>query len=69
MDEVLRFSPALGDWVLSNLRQGCSPAQVAAAMRAQHMPADAARVIVDCEALIAMARPRLRPSTTVDPLT
>ena len=69
MDEVLRFSPALGDWVLSNLRQGCSPAQVAAAMRGQHMPADAARVIVDCEALIAMARPRLRPSTTVDPLT
>lgn len=134
MDAVLRFSPALSDWILHNLRQGCTPAQVVEAMRAQDMPADAARTIVDafvfalrtgspvptdavtvapayrhepprlppgtfiraadrlvrvaarasqpamavlndvldaaeCEALIALARPRLAPSTTVDPLT
>jgi prolyl 4-hydroxylase len=132
MDAVLRFSPALSDWVLHNLRQGCAPASVVEAMRAQDMPADAATAIVDafvlalrtgsspptdsvtvpathryeaprmapgtsirtsdrlvrvaarvaqpamavlndvfsaqeCEALIALARPRLAPSTTVDP--
>jgi prolyl 4-hydroxylase len=134
MDAVLRFSPALSDWVVHNLRQGCTAAQVVEAMRAQDMPADAAKAIVDafvfalrtgspvptdsvtvpppyryeasrlqpgttirtpdrlvrvaaravqpamavlndvfsaqeCEALIALARPRLAPSTTVDPLT
>jgi prolyl 4-hydroxylase len=134
MDAVLRFSPALSDWVAHNLRQGCTAAQVVEAMRAQDMPADAAKAIVDafvfalrtgspvptdsvtvappyryeasrlqpgttirtpdrlvrvaaravqpamavlndvfsaqeCEALIALARPRLAPSTTVDPLT
>jgi prolyl 4-hydroxylase len=134
MDAVLRFSPALSDWVVHNLCQGCTAAQVVEAMRAQDMPADAAKAIVDafvfalrtgspvptdsvtvappyryeasrlqpgttirtpdrlvrvaaravqpamavlndvfsaqeCEALIALARPRLAPSTTVDPLT
>jgi prolyl 4-hydroxylase len=134
MDAVLRFPPALSDWVVHNLRQGCTAAQVVEAMRAQDMPADAAKAIVDafvfalrtgspvptdsvtvappyqyeasrlqpgttirtpdrlvrvaaravqpamavlndvfsaqeCEALIALARPRLAPSTTVDPLT
>lgn len=134
MDAVLRFSPALSDWVLHNLRQGCTPAQVVQAMRTQDMPPDAAKAIVDafvfalrtagpvptdsvtvapayrheasrlppgasirtadrivrvaaraaqpalavlsdvfsaeeCEALIALARPRLAPSTSVDPLT
>ena len=133
-DTVLRFAPALSEWVLHNLRQGCAPAQVMEAMRAQRMPAEAARSIVDafvfalrtgspvpidsvtvappyryepsrlpqgtsiraadrlvrvaaraaqpamavlndvldaqeCEELIALARPRLTPSTTVDPLT
>ncbi|MEZ2297055.1 2OG-Fe(II) oxygenase [Variovorax sp. RCC_210] len=133
-DAVLRFAPALSEWVLHNLRQGCAPAQVMEAMRAQRMPAEAARSIVDafvfalrtgspvpvdsvtvappyqyepsrlpqgtsiraadrlvrvaaraaqpamavlndvldaqeCEELIALARPRLTPSTTVDPLT
>jgi prolyl 4-hydroxylase len=132
MDAVLRFSPALSDWVLHNLRQGCAPASVVEAMRAQDMPPEAAKAIVDafvfalrtgsplptesvtvaaayqyeppriaagtsirtsdrvvrvaarvaqpamavlndvfsaeeCEALIALARPRLAPSTTVDP--
>ena len=47
MNAVLRFSPALSDWVLHNLRQGCTPAQVVAAMRAQDMPPDAAKAIVD----------------------
>lgn len=134
MDAVLRFQPALSDWVLHNLRQGCAAADVVDAMRAQAMPPDAARAIVDafvfalrtggplptdsvtvepafrhepsrlppgttirttdrvvrvaaraaqpalavlnevlsareCEELIALARPRLAPSTTVDPLT
>lgn len=134
MDAVLRFAPALSDWVLHNLRQGCTPAQVVEAMRAQDMPAEAAKAIVDafvfalrtgspvptdsvavvppyryealrlqpgttirtadrlvrvaaraaqsamavlndvfsdqeCEELIALARPRLAPSTTVDPMT
>jgi prolyl 4-hydroxylase len=134
MDAVLRFPPALSDWVVHNLRQSCTAAQVVEAMRAQDMPADAAKAIVDafvfalrtggpvptdsvtvarpyryeasrlqpgttirtpdrlvrvaaravqpamavlndvfsaqeCEALIALARPRLAPSTTVDPLT
>jgi prolyl 4-hydroxylase len=134
MDAVLRFSPALSDWVLHNLRQGCTPAQVVAAMHAQDMPPEAAKAIVDafvfalrtgspvptdsvtvappyeheasrlppgtsirtadrlvrvaaraaqpslavlndvfsaeeCDELIALARPRLAPSTTVDPLT
>ncbi|MFS2100770.1 2OG-Fe(II) oxygenase [Variovorax sp. Varisp85] len=134
MDAVLRFSPALSDWVLHNLRQGCAPANVIKAMRAQDMPPEAARTIVDafvfalrtgspvpvdsvtvaplyqyepprlppgtsicttdrlvrvaaraaqpamavlddvfdareCEELIALARPRLAPSTTVDPLS
>jgi prolyl 4-hydroxylase len=131
-DAVLRFSPALSDWVLHNLRQGCTPASVVEAMQAQDMPAEAAATIVDafvralrtgsppptdsvtvpaafryeaariaqgtsirtsdrvvrvaarvaqpvmavlndvfsaqeCEELIALARPRLAPSTTVDP--
>jgi prolyl 4-hydroxylase len=134
MDAVLRFSPALSDWVLHNLRQGCAPANVIKAMCAQDMPPEAARTIVDafvfalrtgspvpvdsvtvaplyqyepprlppgasirttdrlvrvaaraaqpamavlddvfdareCEELIALARPRLAPSTTVDPLS
>ncbi|MDP9605096.1 UNVERIFIED_ORG: prolyl 4-hydroxylase [Variovorax paradoxus] len=133
-DTMLHFQPALGDWILHNLRQGCTTADVAEAMRAQAMPADAAKAIVDafvfalrtgsplpvdsvkvepafrheaprlaagtairtsdrlvrvaaratqpalavlndvfsaqeCEELIALARPRLAPSTTVDPLT
>jgi len=134
MDAVLRFSPALSDWVLHNLHQGCAPANVIEAMRAQDMPPEAAKAIVDafvfalrtgspvpvdsvtvaplyqyepprlppgtsirttdrlvrvaaraaqpamavlddvfdareCEELIALARPRLAPSTTVDPLS
>jgi len=134
METVLRFSPALSDWVLHNLRQGRAPAQVVQAMRAQQMPEATAKAIVDafvmalrtgsppptdsvtvpgpyayetprlapgtairtgdrvvrvaarmaqpavavlgnvldaaeCEALVAMARPRLAPSTTVDPMT
>jgi len=134
MESVLRFSPALSDWVLQNLKRGCTPAEVVRAMQAQQMPESAARTIVDafvlalrtgcpppvdrvevaepyaheasrlapghvirladrtvrvaarmdrpaiavlrdvidaeeCEALIAMARPRLAPSTTVDPMS
>ena len=133
-DAVLRFQPALADWVVHNLRQGCTAAEVVDAMRAQAMPLEAATAIVDafvfalrtgsplpidsvtvqppyrrepsrlapgtairtadrlvrvaaraaqpalavlndvfsaqeCEELIALARPRLAPSTTVDPLT
>ncbi|MBT2334013.1 2OG-Fe(II) oxygenase [Variovorax paradoxus] len=134
MDAALRFSSALSDWVLHNLRQGCAPANVIEAMRAQAMPPEAAKAIVDafvfalrtgspvptdsvtvaqpyryepprlppgrsirttdrlvrvavraaqpamavlndvfsaqeCEELIALAKPRLTPSTTVDPLS
>ncbi len=47
MDAVLRFSPALSDWVLHNLRQGCEPASVVEAMWAQDMPPEAAKAIVD----------------------
>ena len=47
MDAVLRFSPALSDWVLHNLRQGCAPANVIKAMCAQDMPPEAAKAIVD----------------------
>ena len=134
VDAVLRFPPALGEWVVHNLREGCPPANLVAAMQAKDMPADAAKAIVDafvlalrtgsalptdavavaapykyetpilrpgtsihtadrtirvaarmaqpamavlndvfsaqeCEELIALARPRLAPSTTVDPQT
>jgi len=134
-DTVLRFPPALGEWVAHNLREGCPPASLVEAMHAKDMPADAATAIVDafvlalrtgsapptdavtvaapyrydetpmlrpgtsirtadrtirvaarmarpvvavlndvlsapeCEELIALARPRLAPSTTVDPQT
>ncbi|MDN6888279.1 hypothetical protein QMO14_32390 [Variovorax sp. CAN2819] len=46
-DAVLRFQPALADWVVHNLRQGCTAAEVVDAMRAQAMPLEAATAIVD----------------------
>ncbi|MDP9902540.1 2OG-Fe(II) oxygenase [Variovorax ginsengisoli] len=139
MSQVLRFAPALGDWVRLHLVQGEAPSALVDAMQSQGMALAAAKAIVDafchalregkalpvdhvvwqeasealqvqrafpmlargpmlrvpgrdvrvlarvapidlavladvmdadeCAALIDMARPRLRPSTLVDPLT
>lgn len=117
--QVVRFAPALGDWVRGHLADGHAPDALVDAMQAQGMAGDAARAIVgafvralrgggappvdgvdlpapavgavarvvaraeplrmavldgvidanECEELIALARPRLKPSTIVDPST
>jgi len=127
MTTLVRFAPALGDWVAQHLQQGEAPAALVDAMLARQMARTAAQAIVDafvlarelgsappvdsvdlgprlargpvietgdrrirvascatgpllavlqdvlspgeCEELIALARPRLQPSTLVDPAT
>jgi len=46
MSAVIRFSPDLGDWLVKNLDQGCTPAALIETMVAQRMEPRAARSIV-----------------------
>ena len=47
MTTVVRFSPALGDWIAQHLDQGQTPAELIGAMQERSMPPEAARAIVE----------------------
>jgi prolyl 4-hydroxylase len=59
MTTVVRFSPALGEWIQRHLAAGRVPADIAAEMQRQKMAPEAARAIV---AAFAEARARGKPA-------
>ena len=82
MSTVVRFSPELGRWLTGQLDGGRPPAELLATMVSERMDTRVAShahptlallagvVSADeAEQLIALAEPRLRPSTVVDPTT